>query len=317
MSVIVYDPLKFVVPAGTYTVRFLGTKDREPFSQPRRDGKPLSNEPRLSWQFQVLGPPGESIGKIIDQGTGTNPGKKSKLLYVLNLFLGRMPEPYEQFDPAKYVGKVYELVWGANPASDEGGLHIAFLREVSAAPPPSNGTARYWLEERPGASIIEIGSANLQALVDRTDDPSVMGVMAYDQAGGWRKAADFGFVKRPVALPPPPPRATGSPPPPPPRQAPAPVMRGPNEAPAAIVPSTEHSGAKLVPAGAQDSLRAFFVQTPTGPVAMAQFDVRTRMGREGLRPEALLVCPTDDEAGGYRPASAFGLVPYPEQDIPF
>lgn len=138
MGVITYNPTdnKYDVAAGTYTVRFRGTVDKPPF-QNARGGKAPSNEPRLGWQFEVIGPPGSTeLGKVIEQSTGSTPSKKSKLVYVLNLFLAPAGlQPGQQFDPQHYVGRTFEVVWGPNPDSDSGGLHIAFLRATGAPAP--------------------------------------------------------------------------------------------------------------------------------------------------------------------------------------
>ncbi len=131
MSVIVYDPTKYEVAPGTYLCKFLGAKDREPFDGPGKFGR-VNNEPRLGWQFQIVGPTGNAmLGKVIEQGTGTTPSRKSGLVRLLNLMLGGIGlQPGQAIDPASFVGKTYQIQWSENPSSEKGNCWIASMMEV-------------------------------------------------------------------------------------------------------------------------------------------------------------------------------------------
>lgn len=142
-DVIDYNPQERTaddVPSGTYEVEFVGTIDKPPFTEGRfsKPGRPP--EPRLGWHFKILS--GHLAGKIIEQGTGTYPAPKSKLVYVLNLMLGGTLQP-GQVNIAALKGRRYHLMWSRNPDSEKGLNHVAGLMPVSgsAPPPPQNGPA--------------------------------------------------------------------------------------------------------------------------------------------------------------------------------
>lgn len=148
MGLITYNPgeSKFDVPPGTYLTRFIGCVDKEPFQDSRfaKPGRPP--EPRLGWQFEVV-TPGASLGKIIEQNTGTFPSSKSGLVRLLNMLLANQGglQPGQSVDPQSFVGHVYQIQWLPNPSSEKGNPYIAGLMEMGAdastTPPPRTVTA--------------------------------------------------------------------------------------------------------------------------------------------------------------------------------
>lgn len=121
------------VPAGVYEVEFVGTVDKEPFKDSRFAKPGKAPEPRLGWHFKILS--GPQAGKVIEQGTGTYPSAKSKLIYLLSLMVPGL-QAGRAVNTDTLVGRRYWLTWGVNPSSDTGGLHVAALM-----PPPAAGAA--------------------------------------------------------------------------------------------------------------------------------------------------------------------------------
>ncbi len=230
---IVYDSNQFDVPAGKYIGRLTEVVDKEPYQGESKYG-PNSNEPRLGWRWEVIGPPGSpALGKVIEQGTGTHASKKSGLVRLLTFLLGRMPHEGERIDPASFIGKDYTITWAVNPRSDVGNCHVAYLEAVTpagagpsspphtpaptgmAAPPAPNAGQRvpvptpppppasppsvaptFWVH-MPDGRTVEMSRATVQMHLDTGDKPAEE-VQLMDQSrmtDGWRKASDFGFKK--------------------------------------------------------------------------------------------------------------------------
>jgi hypothetical protein len=129
---IYYDPDKaqgtFDVPAGTYTARFDGLVEKEPFKEGTSAGLP-----RVGWRFTVLD--GPCAGKIIEQATSATGGPGSKLAYLLKLMMEGLPLK-GRVSWEGLVGRTYTLTWKQNPhkMAKPGSMHIDFLRLA-----PANG----------------------------------------------------------------------------------------------------------------------------------------------------------------------------------
>jgi hypothetical protein len=222
-----YNPedQRFDVPAGTYLVRFEGTRDKPPIKDSKYGG---SDEPRMGWRFKVLGPPGnQQVGKVIEQETGTYPSPKSKLVYLLNLMLGGSLQPGQEVDVEGLAGRTYQLVWAVNPASEKGNPHVAALvaAEVPAEgragadngrqaatsvsimtpaqdiPPPLHQPMTpamvgdlFWVVREPGEDPAKMHRTSLQEFIrDRRKDPKTVKVCPLGTTV-WKTAAELGFA---------------------------------------------------------------------------------------------------------------------------
>ncbi len=135
-KLITYDPSQYDVPVGVHIARFTTLRDKEPFAEPKFAKAGQTPEPRYGWQFTVIGPPGNpSIGKIIEQDTGTYPSARSGLVRLLNMLLAASGglQPGQSVDPDVFLGKTYQISWQQNPKSEKGNPWISALMEVNAA----------------------------------------------------------------------------------------------------------------------------------------------------------------------------------------
>jgi hypothetical protein len=220
MPVIDYDPNKQTagddVPAGSYEVEFIGTVDRPAFTDARFQQPGKSPEPRLGWQFKILS--GAFAGKVIEQGTGTYPSPKSKLVYVLGLMQGGAC-PAGKTDTGALIGRRYWLTWARNDKSEKGRNHIAALMQPPAGSPPPpqppppprpKDDPEFWIPSENG--VRNAKASEIRALIREGKGPSQ--VCPLDGAGGWQPPAKFGLTgdaPKPAPSAAPPSAGTGAP----------------------------------------------------------------------------------------------------------
>jgi hypothetical protein len=198
---------KYDVPAGTYIIEFRGTRDKPPFKESKFGN---SDEPRLGWEFVIVGPPTCGyLGKIIEQATGTYPSAKSGLVRLINLLMGGTFQPGMEIDTQQFIGRQYQVLWAINPASESGNLHISSLMAVGttpapqapAGPPPRKPAVapaaitvrKFWVIKKAGTDAVEMDDLALQTWIgEEKMEPSAISCVPVGESE-WKTAADYGF----------------------------------------------------------------------------------------------------------------------------
>jgi hypothetical protein len=214
MTTIHFDPAsEFDVPAGTYSVRFEGLVDKEPFENSRyaRPGEPP--EPRWGWRFRVLG--GEQDGKVIEEVTGRKATRKARLTQLLSWLMGGNLQPGTDVRVEDLVGRTYRLVWAPNPNSEKGNNHIAHLEPAAAggngaaaadAPPPpprakrpatpaASEGAEFWVDVGEGRPPVKKSRSAVEEMIREGGlDADALQVQEVGKpATGWMRASECGF----------------------------------------------------------------------------------------------------------------------------
>jgi hypothetical protein len=131
---------KFGAPQGLYRAKFLGV---EPKDHPEYG-------PGCEWQFEIL--EGDYRGKVVTRTTGTEPSLKNACGRMLTQLTGGAIAIEQEFDPADYVGRAYQVMVESNSTGN--GTRVGTVMPINqpAAPPapaatparvemPANGAA--------------------------------------------------------------------------------------------------------------------------------------------------------------------------------
>jgi hypothetical protein len=204
VTTIHYDPTsEFDVPAGTYTVRFEGLVDKEPFENSRYAKPGEAPEARWGWRFRILG--SEQDGKLIEQDTGRKATRKAKLTQLLSWLMGGNLQPGTDVRVEDLVGRTYRLIWAANPNSEKGNNHVHHLEPVAgtgtgtapteAPPPPPPATAgdRFWVLV--DGKVVQKDRAAIAATIQEEQLPPASLMLRPAGSSQWVPASTLGFAE--------------------------------------------------------------------------------------------------------------------------
>jgi hypothetical protein len=180
---------KFGAPQGLYTAEFLGVDDRT-----AREGDQS---------------PKNSCGRMLSQLTGGAIAKDQDV--DIGPYVGRLYQVMVEANSTgngTRVGTVMPLANGAAPspptiqamydpltsmANDKAAARKPAPPKPAAPPPPAGGeelARKYWVTWH--GETIEMTGAQIHEELKRSNlDAKTLPVMAHDQAGGWKTAADF------------------------------------------------------------------------------------------------------------------------------